>query len=129
MTCTVCGHHNLFDAKFCSQCAAQLSSHATPVDPSTARGAAFYAPSFMPPKSTNAVAVLVLGILSICVCGVLGPIAWIMGRKELDQMTAGTLSREGHGMAQAGYICGIIGTGLFALTLIWVLFVFSRFPF
>jgi len=119
MNCTTCGHKNTFGAVFCSQCAARLSPHATPVDPT---GAGAYLP-----KGTNAVAVLVLGILSICVCSVLGPIAWVMGKKELDQMNNGQLSRDGYGMAQAGYICGIVGTGLLVLTTIWFLFVLSHF--
>lgn len=131
---------------FCSKCATKLSASVGAVDPEAARQVPYnpipnQQPRYAPPpqygnpylaydglpRSTNAVTILVLGILSIVVCGVMGPIAWAMGKKEIDQMNSGLLSREGYGMAQAGYICGIIGSVLLGLTLIWVAFVFTRF--
>ena len=120
MTCTNCRHFNSIDAVFCSRCATKLSSVSTPVDVS--------APYPATMGSSNAVVVLVLGILSVVVCGVLGPIAWWMGKRELDSIARGELPASGLGMTKAGYICGIVGTVLFALTLVWVVFVFSQFP-
>ena len=66
-----------------------------------------------------------LGILSICVCGVMGPIAWVMGNGELARIAQGEVSSEQLGMTKAGWICGIVGTVLLAVTLVWFAFVFS----
>jgi hypothetical protein len=55
-------------------------------------------------------AVLVLGILSLVVCGILGPFAWVMGSNDLAEMRAGRMDPEGEGTTRAGQICGIIGT-------------------
>ncbi|MDB4662033.1 DUF4190 domain-containing protein [Verrucomicrobiales bacterium] len=63
--------------------------------------------------------VLVLGILSIVVCQILGPFAWIMGNKDLAAMASGQMDKEGEGQTKAGKICGIIGTILLILGIIW----------
>jgi len=40
--------------------------------------------------------ILVLGIVSIFVCGIiLGPIAWVMGNNDLREMSAGTMDPSG----------------------------------
>lgn len=55
--------------------------------------------------------VLVLGILSLVICGpILGPIAWVMGNQDLDKMRRGVMQREGEGITRAGQVCGIIAT-------------------
>jgi hypothetical protein len=56
--------------------------------------------------------VLTLGILSLVICGLLGPFAWIMGRNDLEKMDAGRMDPSGEGLTKAGKICGIIGTVL-----------------
>jgi hypothetical protein len=60
--------------------------------------------------------VLVLGILSIVVCTVLGPIAWSMGNEELRRIDAGQTDGYARGNVTAGRVCGIIGTVLLLLT-------------
>jgi hypothetical protein len=67
---------------------------------------------------------LVLGILSIVLawtwfvsfvglgCGIA---AWTMGYKDLRRIDAGMMDPEGRGLAQAGFVCGIIGTILSGL--------------
>lgn len=77
--------------------------------------------------------VLALGILSIVFgsgCGIgliLGIIGWVMANSDLERMRAGTMSREGEGLTQAGKICSIVGVCLsglvFAFGLIWVVFI------
>lgn len=68
------------------------------------------------------VLVLVLGILSIVLCGLLGPVAWIMGNKDMAEIDAGRMDPTGRGMTQAGKICGIVGTVLVVLGVgLWVL--------
>jgi len=54
--------------------------------------------------------ILVLGILSIVVCGFLGIPAWIMGKSDLAAMDAGQMDANGRSTTNAGRICGMIGT-------------------
>lgn len=79
-------------------------------------------PTAAPLESSQAVTVLVLGILSLVVCGILGPIAWKLGNDELAAIAAGRRSGENLGMAQAGRICGIVGTCLLALGVLFLFF-------
>jgi predicted Zn finger-like uncharacterized protein len=60
--------------------------------------------------------ILVLGILSIVVCGFLGPVAWIMGSHDLKEIRAGRMDPEGEGTTNGGRICGIIGTILMVIS-------------
>lgn len=62
--------------------------------------------------------ILVLGIVSLVVCGPLGPFAWIMGSGDLKKINAGLMDPEGKGLTQAGMICGIIASALLALGLL-----------
>ena len=53
--------------------------------------------------------ILVLGILSLTVCGIFTGIpAWIMGKSDLAKIKAGQMDPEGAGSAKAGMICGMI---------------------
>jgi hypothetical protein len=136
-TCPTCGANNAFDSKFCSQCATTLGGGATPVDPGAPRAVNMPPPAYgagygtgmpmgyEPPRSSNATTILVLGILSLVVCAVMGPIAWWMGKSELSQMDAGLISNQDRGTVNAGYICGIIGTVLMGISLLMILFVFG----
>ncbi|MCS7014858.1 MAG: hypothetical protein NZM42_01910 [Gemmatales bacterium] len=54
--------------------------------------------------------ILTLGILSLLICGLLGPFAWIMGSNDLAKMHRGRMDKSGYGATQAGYILGIIST-------------------
>ncbi|GIK18209.1 MAG: hypothetical protein AMXMBFR77_09970 [Phycisphaerales bacterium] len=67
------------------------------------------------------VLILVFGILSIVLCAILGPFAWIMGKGDLKRIDAGTMDREGRGLTQAGMICGIIGTVFLILSVLMIL--------
>jgi uncharacterized membrane protein YjgN (DUF898 family) len=64
------------------------------------------------PEASQATTVLVLGILSIVICQILGPFAWVMGNNELAAIDAGRRPPENRGTANAGRILGIIGTVL-----------------
>jgi hypothetical protein len=64
--------------------------------------------------------ILVLGIMSLVACGPLGIPAWIMGSRDLAEMKSGRMDPSGQGSTQAGYICGIIGTVIFLLTMLMV---------
>lgn len=62
------------------------------------------------PESSQATTILVLGILSLVICQVLGPIAWSMGNTELAAIDAGRRDPANRSSANAGKILGIIGT-------------------
>lgn len=60
----------------------------------------------------NGTAVLVLGILSLVLCQLLGPIAWIMGSKARREMKAEShVTWSNSGTITAGWVCGIVATG------------------
>jgi hypothetical protein len=67
------------------------------------------------PQSTM---VLVLGILSLLLCQVVGPFAWVMGNRALREIDASGGQIGGRGTVQAGRICGIIATIFLALGLL-----------
>ena len=75
-----------------------------------------YAPDH--PRATTS---LVLGILGVVLCQVIAPFAWAMGKKTLDEIDASQGRVGGRGAAQAGYILGIVGTVLLALSLVFIL--------
>ncbi|MCW5776595.1 MAG: DUF4190 domain-containing protein [Phycisphaeraceae bacterium] len=83
-----------------------------------------YSPGMAPHRG---VLILVFGILSLVLCQLLGPFAWIMGKGDLKRIDAGTMDPEGRGLTQAGMICGIIGTVLMMigvlLSLLWIVMV------
>lgn len=55
---------------------------------------------------------LVLGILSLVVCGLLGPVAWVMGSRALSEIDVDPLRYRNRGTVLAGKILGIISTVL-----------------
>jgi hypothetical protein len=75
-----------------------------------------YGPQVEQRQATTA---LVLGILGLAVCGVLAPFAWSIGRSSLREIDASGGVLGGRGKAQAGYIMGIIGTCLLALSILF----------
>lgn len=71
---------------------------------------------------SKATMILVFGILGIVCCGLLAPVAWYMGKNEVRMIEAGQLPASTLGTAKAGMICGIVGTILLALSLVWIFF-------
>jgi hypothetical protein len=67
--------------------------------------------------------ILALGILGIVCCFICGIIAWVMGNNDLREMTAGRMDPSGHGLTQAGKICGIVSVVLLILQFIFGLLV------
>ena len=72
-------------------------------------------PSVKPHRATL---ILVLGILGLVVCQPLGIAAWLMGNKDLKEMTSGLMDPSGQGMTNAGRICGMIATILLVLGIV-----------
>jgi TRAP-type C4-dicarboxylate transport system permease small subunit len=74
------------------------------------------------PRKSQATTALVLGILGLVCCGVLAPIAWYIGKQELQAIERGEAPAGGQGSAKAGQILGIIGTVFLILGILWLLF-------
>ena len=62
--------------------------------------------------------VLILGILSLVVCGLLGPFAWSRGTKVLREIDAQPGVYGNRGNVAAGRICGMIASGILILSLV-----------
>jgi hypothetical protein len=69
-------------------------------------------------KPHRGILILVFGILGLVSCFPLGIAAWIMGKRDLKEMDAGTMDPGGRGHTSAGRICGMIGTLLAGIILI-----------
>ena len=67
-----------------------------------------YPQAYMYPDRSGTI--MVLGILSLLVCSVMGPIAWSMGNEELRRIDAGQAPPEGRSNASAGRVCGMISS-------------------
>lgn len=72
-------------------------------------------------EESQAVVSLVLSILGLVFCGVLSPVGWYYGRKELEGIREGRRDPSKADLANAGKIVGIIGTVILALGLLFVL--------
>jgi hypothetical protein len=87
-------------------------------------GAPQYPPGYAPvaPDHPQATLLLVLGIVSIVLCNVLGPVVWVMGNRAIAEIDASGGRLGGRGNAQAGRICGIIGTVILGFSIVAILF-------
>ena len=66
----------------------------------------------------QATTVLILGILGLVVCGVLAPFAWVMGNRVVREIDASNGQLGGRSTANAGRICGIVGTCIIGVSLL-----------
>jgi len=73
-----------------------------------------------PPNHAQATTVLVLGILSLVVCGVIGPFAWTMGNRVVREIDASGGAVGGRTEANVGRILGIVATVLIGVGLVIV---------
>ncbi len=89
-----------------------------PYGPPNQYGAPAY--GFAPPDHQQATLVLILGILGLVLCQVISPFAWVMGNRVVAEIDASNGQLGGRGSANAGRICGIIGTFLVGLSLLIV---------
>ena len=77
-----------------------------------------------PPSHGLAVAAMVVGIVCLALAcgygvGLLGsPVAWYLGRRAMREIDASQGRLGGRGMAQAGFVLGVIGTVLLGLLLV-----------
>ncbi|MEZ6197663.1 MAG: DUF4190 domain-containing protein [Planctomycetota bacterium] len=97
--------------------------------PSAAPGRAAMSPEPRPVASAvrkpsgggDGTTIFVLGLLSIILCQILGPIAWIMGNSH--RAACRRAGVEPDGLATGGWVMGIIATGILAFSFIIILFV------
>lgn len=68
--------------------------------------------------SSRATTALVLGILGLLCCGLLGIPAMIIGKQEMNSIDQGLAPVEGRGLAQAGFILGIVALVLFGVGIV-----------
>lgn len=74
---------------------------------------------------SNGTTVLVLGILSVTICALLGPLAWHYGSDELRRIDMGMANPLKRGEVVAGRVLGIIATVLMGLSMLFVFFVIA----
>lgn len=77
------------------------------------------------PQHPRATLILVLGILSVTVMQVLGPVAWIMGHTTLREIDGSGQAYANRSSVQAGKILGIVGTVMGIAGLLWMMTIFS----
>jgi hypothetical protein len=89
-------------------------------------GAGYLPPAYVPapPNEGLAVASMVIGIVSLVLTcgygiGLLGsPVAMVMGRISMKRIDRSEGQLGGRGMAQAGFVLGIVGTVLLLLAIV-----------
>jgi len=74
---------------------------------------------FGAPEHPRATTVLVLGILGLVLCQVISPFAWVMGNRVVREIDAAGGQVGGRSTANAGRICGIVGTILLGAGLLF----------
>ncbi len=106
ITCLQCGYDLTGSAVggYCPECGTPVANTLRPM------GSRQNAP--------NSVACMILGILSLTVCGLLGPIAIMLYYNARNHYQSGYYSSSSMSMAKAGLITGWIATGLMCL---WIL--------
>lgn len=85
--------------------------------------------SIQPPKpmrtgeypSSRAILALIFGILGLMSMGLFAIPAWILGKAERQAIESGASPDSGRGMAEAGYILGIIGVVLLGIAILFLL--------
>lgn len=71
--------------------------------------------------SSRAILALIFGILGLMSMGLFAIPAWILGKAERQAIESGASPDSGRGMAEAGYILGIIGVVLLGIAVLFVL--------
>ena len=74
-------------------------------------------PQYGPRDHPQATLILVLGIIGLVACQVLSVFAWVMGNKVVKEIDASGGQLGGRSTANAGRICGIVGTVLLGLSI------------
>lgn len=78
-------------------------------------------------SSGNGGVILALGILSIVLVPILGPVAWVMGNRTLAAINSGYADSSQRSSVVAGRICGIIGTVILMLGIVYLICIVTLF--
>lgn len=71
-----------------------------------------------PQDHPRAMMSLILGILGLVICGLCAPFAWRIGKGAVNEIDASGGRIGGRGLAQAGYVLGLIGTILLGIAVL-----------
>lgn len=72
------------------------------------------------PEESQATMAIILSILGLILCcGLVSPVGWIMGQRELDAIAAGRRDPANRGTANGAKIIGIIGTVVLACAVVF----------
>lgn len=82
-----------------------------------------YAGGYPPQDHPQATTVLIIGILSLLLCSIAGPFAWVMGNRVVSEIDSSGGRIGGRSSANAGRICGIIATVFMALSAVAVVLI------
>lgn len=74
-----------------------------------------------PPRHPDAVTVLALGVASVVVLPLVGPVAWVMGSRVRKDIAASPGRWSGDDLVSVGYVLGIIGSVLCLLFVVLLL--------
>ena len=66
---------------------------------------------------------LILGIVSIVLCQILGPFAWVIGRRAVKEIDASGGAYGGRAQAMVGYVLGLVTTILMIIGVVVVIVV------
>jgi len=120
--CPNCGTSPPPGTTLCATCGRNLAFAGYPQTPGMVP--APYGGQYMYPS--RGTTILVLGILSLVICSILGPIAWSMGNEENRRIAAGQAPPDSN--AAAGRICGMIASILLILSGVLILFMLAAMP-
>ncbi len=81
-------------------------------------GAGYAAAGLKPHRATL---VLALGIVGLLCCGPLGIVAFLFGKKDLEEMDAGMMDPSGRGTTNVGKILGIVAMVFLVLQVLYVI--------
>lgn len=95
------------------------------MDEKTAAGTAPQGTTARTVKPDRGAMILTFGIIGLVVTCLffLGTIAWVLAYNDLREMKNGTRDAAGAALTKAGMICGIVGTAIAGLAILWFLFV------
>ncbi|MFE9579162.1 DUF4190 domain-containing protein [Nocardia sp. NPDC006044] len=78
-------------------------------------------PAYGPPQEhPQATMILILGILSLVFCQIIGPVAWVMGKRALNEIDASGGALGGRSNVMVGYVCGIIASALIIISILFI---------
>ncbi len=96
---------------------ATLGGGSESIAPPPLSGPRYDRPGTPAASPVNGTVPLVLGILGVVLCGLLAPVAWVLGDNALRTLDAAPhLDQSPRGTALAGKVLGIIGTVLLVLS-------------